>query len=120
MLHFEIRALHLLGFMGAVDACAVCGLPWPGGSRPAYFNPLAGGLVCRECNGKSQTIPGGSITLPGSGVLLLKNLAQQPDPPASNGLEKKNFRQVHSCLAHSFTALLERPLKMLRYQASWL
>jgi hypothetical protein len=58
--------------------------------------------------------------LPGSGVLLLKNLAQQPDPPASNGLEKKNFRQVHSCLAHSFTALLERPLKMLRYQASWL
>ena len=44
MLHFEIRALHLLGFLGAVDACAVCSLPWPGGSRPAYFNPLAEGL----------------------------------------------------------------------------
>ena len=120
MLHFEIRALHLLGFMGSVDACAVCGLPWPGGSRPAYFNPLAGGLVCRKCNEKSQTIPGGSITLPGSGVLLLKDLSELPAPPDSNGLEKKIFRQVHLCLAHSFTALLERPLKMLRYQASWL
>lgn len=120
MMHFEIRALHLLGFLGAVDACAVCGLPWPGGSRPAYFNPLAGGLVCRKCDAKSESFPGGSITLPGSGVTLLKNLSELSAPPASNGMEKKNFRQVHSCLAHSFTALLDRPLKMLRYQASWL
>ena len=120
MLHFEIRALHLLGFLGAVDACTVCDLPWPGGSRPAYFNPLAGGLVCRSCNAKSQTIPGGSITLPGSGVRLLKDLSQQAAPPSSNGIEKKNFQQVHLCLVQSFTALLERPLKMLRYQASWL
>lgn len=120
MLHFEIRALHLLGFLGAVDACAVCGLPWPGGSRPAFFNPLVGGLVCRECNGKSETIPGGSLTLSGSGVMLLKDLSKMPSPPASNAGKKKNFRQVHSCLVHSFTALLDRPLKMLRYQASWL
>ena len=120
MLHFEIRALHLLGFRGAVDSCAICGLPWPGGRRPAFFNPLVGGLICSGCNRESETIPGGSITLSGSGVRLLKDLAELSSPPDSNGMEKKNLRKVHSCLVHSFTALLERPLKMLRYQASWL
>ena len=120
MLHFEIRALHLLGFLGGVDSCAVCGLPWPGGRRSAYYNSLAGGLVCRGCNHEADTPPGGAITLPGSGVRLLKDLSEMPAPPESNGAEKKNLRQVHSCLVHSFTTVLERPLKMLRYQASWL
>ena len=120
MLHFEIRALHLLGFLGAVDSCAVCGLPWPGGRRSAYYNSLAGGLVCRGCNHEADTPPGGAITLPGSGVRLLKDLSEMPAPPESNGVAKKNLRQVHTCLVHSFTTVLERPLKMLRYQASWL
>jgi recombinational DNA repair protein (RecF pathway) len=120
MLHFEIRALHLLGFLGGVDSCAVCSRPWPGGHRPAYYNPLAGGLICRGCNQDADTPAGGAITLPGVGVRLLKDLSEMPSPPSSNGFEKNNLRQVHSCLIHSFTTLLERPLKMLRYQASWL
>jgi DNA repair protein RecO len=41
--------LALLGVPLSFDACAACGRPRPP-SRPAWWNPLRGGVVCQDCH----------------------------------------------------------------------
>lgn len=65
---FDALALRALGLLGPIAACVRCGRPWPGGDRPAFLSPAAGGLLCSRCRGASS---GGAVPLTGSAVRLL-------------------------------------------------
>jgi DNA repair protein RecO (recombination protein O) len=121
LLGFEVRALRLLGFLGAIDGCILCSRPWPGRRRAAFFSPQAGGLLCRECLGRMQA-PAPPAPLPGEAVEYLRGLAagSNPSPPAPSRLGRPLLRQLHGLLSQSWMILLERPFRMLKYSAVWL
>ncbi len=50
---FEVKLLELLGLVPEIQACAICQTLMP---EPAFFNPSSGGILCRNCAGKSQGI----------------------------------------------------------------
>ena len=52
---FALRLLALGGFTPELRGCASCGKPCPA-SRPAYFDALRGGIVCRSCGGGALLI----------------------------------------------------------------
>lgn len=120
LLHFEIRALHLLGFLATVDACVACGKKWPGVVRAALFSPLAGGIVCRGCHRARPPTSDRVSSLSGNAVGVLRDLSTIAGAPPNSSLEHRSMRQLHTCVSRSVTALLERPLRMLRYQGAWL
>ena len=138
LLHFEVLALRELGFLPSVDACASCGQAWPGKGRPAYFSAIEGGLICRACrSGRSEQVgrtrargsgqgrrrtPDGTRKLSGEAVAKLGELAEREllAAPACREGSATTLRNLHHCLAESYTALLERPLRMLPYTSVWI
>ena len=145
LLGFEARALRLLGFLADIDSCVMCGRPRPGAGA-AFFSPIGGGLVCRGCRGGAAAASGRIATLSGAAVAALRELCEtdaseygvgRPDFSAGGAartrrtsVEGENpapalpsvavLRQLHGCVSRSVAALLDRPLRMLRYRAAWL
>lgn len=121
LLHFEIRALRLLGFLGAVEGCVSCGRRWPGGDRSAFFSPQDGGLICRRCRGASRPFPSRRDgVLPGRGVELLGHLARdEGERTAWPCVERTLLSRLHRLLGQCYIISLERPLRMLKYSATW-
>lgn len=120
VLHFEVRALRILGFLSTIDGCAVCGKTWPGGAKAAYFSAICGGLVCRGCHRARPPATDRIAALSGKAVGALRELTASPVLPAPQALSARELRQLHMCAARSCSALLERPLRMIRYQRAWL
>jgi len=117
VLRFELRALRVLGFLGAIDSCVACNRLWPGEGRGAYFSARAGGLVCSRCRSRGRAAA--AVTaLPGRAVRSLQRFAD--DLPPAGGLEDKLARQLHRVLSESCAFHLERPFRMLPYSAAWL
>ncbi len=120
LLHFEVRALRVLGFLAPNDACVACGKEWPGGQRAAFFSPVAGGIVCRGCHRTRPPASDRVSALSGKAVGVLRDLSEFTAAPPESSLEERLIRQLHGCVSGSVTALLERPLRMLRYRGAWL
>jgi DNA repair protein RecO (recombination protein O) len=120
LLHFEVRTLALLGFLAAVETCVHCGREWPAGPVVAYYSPAAGGLFCRRCHRAERAAVERVAALSGAEVRVLRELSQTADGPPAARSESRVLRQLHGCVARSCTALLERPLRVLRYQSAWL
>lgn len=51
------RLLECLGYGLDLGACVVCGRPCPP-ERPAFVDPVRGGLVCRRCGGAGRLLSG--------------------------------------------------------------
>lgn len=119
LLHFELRALRLLGFLSPIDACAACSRPWPGEGRPAYFSPRSGGLLCRRCV-RARPLPGGATTLPGPQVKILQRLAENTLMRENGRLERALSRRLHRLLFEGCIFFLECPFKMVKYSPAWL
>jgi len=52
-----VRLLRLTGNLPSFDRCVVCGREAPDGAS-AYFDPQAGGLLCRKCGGRKNLLAG--------------------------------------------------------------
>jgi DNA repair protein RecO (recombination protein O) len=66
----ELKIMAISGTAVAVDSCNACGRPVPTGKR-VTFNPLRGGIVCRQCGG-------GPLLLSAGTQAALANLARMP------------------------------------------
>ncbi len=72
--HLAVFGLGLLADVGyaiAWDRCVRCGKPCPQG-RPAFIDPVGGGLVCVACGGAQRTV--------GANLRSLAVRAQERDP----------------------------------------
>lgn len=62
---YRARLLAVCGFEPRLDACGRCGRH-PGSSQPAWFDPLAGHLVCSGCGGAAHLLSARSRGLIGA------------------------------------------------------
>ena len=118
LLHFELRALRLLGFLGSIDRCAVCGRAWPGRQRGAWFSPREGGLVCSGCRSARSGLRAES--LPGGIVDRLRRWAETSTIRPEEEIDRRTRGRLQEALSTSSVFFLERPLRMLQYRKDWL
>ena len=51
MLSFALKLLELVGLLPQVEACGVCGCTI--GDEDAWFSPLQGSAICKDCHNPS-------------------------------------------------------------------
>lgn len=68
---FEIKFFELLGLMPEIRACVLCRTEFP---DPAFFSVRQGGIYCRPCQAKAQSVPSrgdnAAVASTGTGIPL--------------------------------------------------
>jgi DNA repair protein RecO (recombination protein O) len=110
VLHFEVAALRLLGYLPSLDSCVVCGKPISCTGR-VLFGQLAGGVLCRQCRGGQAKV----VSLSRSALETLQKLAGAGNECTGMAAENAAQGELHGLLTHYIANLLGRPPRMQRY-----
>ena len=71
---FEVKLLDILGFMPAIKHCVLCrAIP----QETVYFNTAIGGIHCKDCAVKNQSLLGGARQPVSKGTLLFLERVQR-------------------------------------------
>lgn len=112
VLAFALKLLTLTGFAPQVDSCVVCGKPVPE-EDDAWFSPLQGGIVCKDCHN-----PSGEEAFSVGTRRLLKNLQQldfkQPAPFSVKGGE---LMELERLLYKFILFQTDKPLNSINFLA---
>lgn len=111
VLRFEMRALHVLGHLPALQQCAACGCSLPRTGR-LLFGQLAGGLLCSACRtGQRQVV---SVT---AGAIEALQRFAEPDLDRwrTTPLEARTRGEIRGLLGQYICNLLDHRPRMHDY-----
>ncbi|MCL4202659.1 MAG: DNA repair protein RecO [Pirellulaceae bacterium] len=117
VMRFEMSALRQLGYLPALDVCAVCGSPVPAEGR-VLFGHLAGGVLCQTCRPGQRQV----VSLSRESWDALRSWEQMGLAPERFGDEfqppvddPKVRGELRGLMNHYLTNLLGHPPRMQKY-----
>jgi len=111
VLHFELAALRMLGYLPALTRCAECGAGIGGQGRVA-FGPFSGGTLCPRCRGGKRQV----VSLSQPAWQALAALAQTDEPAGQQPpLARNTFAEIRTVMNQYVGGLLGHEPRLQPY-----
>ncbi|MCH5372700.1 MAG: DNA repair protein RecO [Planctomycetes bacterium] len=110
VVRFEMSTLRLLGYLPALEVCALCGSPLPDQGR-ILFGHQAGGVLCHRCRPGQRQVVSLSRTVLG----VLRHAAKPGDARETLLIDSQARGELRGLMNHYLANLLGHPPRMQRY-----
>ncbi len=109
VMRFELAALRELGYLPALDACAMCGVPV--GEGPAFFGQQAGGVLCTKCRPGQRQV----VRLSSEVLATMRRLSMVDSQQTIDDGDPRGHGELRGVLNHFITNLTGHPPRMQKY-----
>ncbi len=101
VVHFEIRAMKILGNLPNTTQCVSCGETVKRDTQRIAFGHELGGVLCAECRGRHR-----GVVMVNQSVLGWIDQLQALDEPPESTFENQEYRQLRAVLNRYITTSL--------------